>query len=460
MLHFGFRIVSAFRLTALAWLAACLVALGASDVSAQDLFYARPAAVGGVAVNAEGVLSNATVDNTNRLLRLMQESLQPAPPELAQAADTRKISLRRLEEAVAAAIHQGKPLSDEMRYLAGLQEIQYVFVDPEHKDIILAGPGEGWKVDKKGAVVGLTTGRPVMLLDDLLVALRTARTAMQEVITCSIDPQPEGIVRLREYFSTHRTIGNPLQTQANIEKALGPQKITVTVVPATSHFARVMVAADYRMKRLGMHLDRSPVAGLPSFLQMVKLSGGRLGNMLPRWWLEPRYESVTRSPDSLAWELQGASVKAMSEADYVGAAGNREQTVKADPLAQRWADLFTKKYDELAVADPVFGQLRNCMQMAIVSALIVREDLTTKAGYSLPTLLDPTEVEIEKMPAPTQVDSIASALKVRRGQWVVSASGGVAIDSYAAIKNVKENSSLATVRTKATGNEPANWWWN
>ena len=57
-----------------------------------------------------------------------------------------------------------------------------------------------------------------------------------------------------------------------MEQALGPQTITVTGVPATSHFARVMVAADYRMKRLSMNMEPAPIAGLPSYLEMM--SGG------------------------------------------------------------------------------------------------------------------------------------------------------------------------------------------
>ena len=44
---------------------------------------------------------------------------------------------------------------------------------------MLVGPGEGWKVDGTGNVVGVTTGLPVMLLDDLLVALRSAKAAAQ-----------------------------------------------------------------------------------------------------------------------------------------------------------------------------------------------------------------------------------------------------------------------------------------
>jgi len=461
MRHIGSPLGTVVRLVAVGALAVCLAAVSTGDAFGQaGLFFARPAGVGGVSVNSEGVLSDATVDNTGRLARLMRESLQPVPADLAEATDLRMVSLRRLEEAIATLVHDGKPLADEMQYLAGLQEIRYVFVDPDHQDIILAGPAEGWKVNKKGAVVGVRSGRPVMLLDDLLVALRTARAAQQDVITCSIDPRPESVVQFREYMNTlGGVMGDRQKILADIEKSLGPQKITVTVVPDTSHFARVMVAADYRMKRLGMHLDRSPVPGLPSFLQMVKAARSGVSDLLPRWWLEPRYESVMRSPDSLAWELKGASVKAMTEADFFSAAGQRQETVKADPVAQRWADVFTEKYDQLALADSVFGELANCMQLAIVSALIVKEDLTGKAGYSLPTLLDPTDVEIEKLPAPKQVDTLASALKAGRG-WLVSASGGVSINSYAVIKDVGENPTLATLRTKATGGDPTRWWWN
>jgi len=64
--------------------------------------------------------------------------------------------------------------------------------------------------------------------------------------------------------------------------------------------------------------------------------------------------------------LRGAAVKAMTEEDYLTASGAREHTGKANPAAQHWADLMTAKYDELSVADPIFGQLRNCMELAVV----------------------------------------------------------------------------------------------
>ena len=79
------------------------------------------------------------------------------------------------------------------------------------------------------------------------------------------------------------------------------QQISVHGVPDTSHFARVLVAADYRMKRLAMDFDPSPVRGLPSYMQMISASGHGMSNMLPRWWLEPQCD-VLRDPDGLAWD--------------------------------------------------------------------------------------------------------------------------------------------------------------
>ena len=149
--------------------------------------------------------------------------------------------------------------------MAGLQ-VRYVFAYPEQKDIVLVGPAEGWKVDARGNVVGATTGRPVMLLDDLLVALRTAGAAARGGITCSIDPTGEGhaaVAGLRGQAAHDRQPGRPPR-RASSRRWAGSRSVS----PACrhSHFAGVLLAADYRMKRLAMNFEPSPVRGLPSFL--------------------------------------------------------------------------------------------------------------------------------------------------------------------------------------------------
>ncbi|HEY2253839.1 MAG TPA: DUF1598 domain-containing protein, partial [Planctomycetaceae bacterium] len=255
-----------------AGLAATLVAVTASDARAQFGFSQQ---VGGVWVDADGVMRNRQIDETDKVRRAREEMLKPVPADARQLG-LRKISLRRLEEAIANHLKTGAPLDDEMKYLAGLQHIQYVFVYPELGDIVLAGPGEGWKVNQDGETVGITTGRPVMWLDDLLVALRSAEANKQTGISCSIDPTNEGVVRVNALMDKMARDGFQLEEGMKaVEETLGPQMVSIRGVPTDSHFARVIIAADYQMKRLAMNLDPSPVKGLVSFLQMMKGGGSK-----------------------------------------------------------------------------------------------------------------------------------------------------------------------------------------
>ena len=289
---------------------------------------------------------------------------------------------------------------------------------------------------------------PCLLLDDLLTALRTAATSAQAGISCSIDPTQAGIQKLAAHVARLKNIGNQQATAAGIEKALGRQQITFTGVPATSHFARVLVSADYCMKRLAMNFEPSPVQGMPSFLNMYTSTGVGMDNLMQRWWLEPKYESVLRSPDGLAWEFDGAGVKCMTEEDFAAANGQREHSGKPSAVAQKWADNMTAHYDELAVAEPVFGELRNCMQLALVGALVAHERLADKAGCKLPALMQESTLKTLDLPAPTQVDSRVSMVK-QGHNWIISASGGVNIRPGEIVSKARESSAPAEARTKA-----------
>ena len=447
-------VIHAARPLAVTMTALVLVVAACSPLRAQ--IFER--AVGGISVDPDGLLLNASVDDLGKLHRLRLQALQDVAEGLLPATELRKVSLRGLEAAIQKSLDAGEPLPDEIKYLAGLQQIRYVFVYPQQRDIVLVGPGEGWKVDQRGNIVGVGTGRPVMLLEDLLVALRTARQAAQGGISCSIDPTPEGVARFERFMSQFESMGDRQAITAGGEEALGLQDITLVGVPPTSHFARVLVAADYHMKRIGMGLEKAPIRGLPSYLQMA--TPGRRGNSaMPRWWLEPDYKPLSRSPDRLAWELPPGSVKAMTEEAFLAANGNLKHTGKAGRAAQRWADLMTEKYDQLAVAEPIFGQLHNCMQLAIVSALIAKERLTDAAGYSMPLLMDPADVKVQQYPAPKHLDSKVSLIKKGRN-WIISASGGVLLNSWSIADKVQQGDAPAEVRTRAAAEENTHWWWN
>lgn len=414
--------------------------------------------VGGVAVDTEGVLRLTTVEADDRLRAIRREMMKEIPSDVAKKTELRKISLRRLEAVLAKHAQTGEPLPDEVRYLAGLQRIQYVFLHPETNDVVLAGPAEGWKLDAKGDVVGTESGRPVMFLDDLLVALRTLSGEVRQPITCSIDPTQEGMARLQAFVKAQggRLGNNPKGTLEGIENALGPQTIRFTGVDPTSHLAQVLVAADFRMKRLAMGFEPSPLPQMPSFLQMAAKG---TGDMMPRWWMAPQYEALLASPEGDAWELRGLGVKVLTEDAFFAENGERKLTGKQNPKAVQWAETMTKKYDDLSVKMPIFGELRNAMDLTVAAALIMKEDLFRKAGMEGGALLassTPTVAFEAPTSTPTQVSSMMHGASL-----VITASGGVDLDPWALVEKPKEEAKLAGLAGKQRADETnSRWWWN
>ncbi len=428
--------------------------------SGHQLF--RSNSVGGVSIDTAGVLREPDLESRKVLHDELLKTVKGAAGDMSRPVGMRMVSLRGLEAAIAHANqHNLGQLPDEVKYLAGMQRVQYVFVDKEQNDVILAGPGEGWRVDDKASVVGITTGRPVIQLDDLLVAFRTVEEARNGGISCSIDPTEEGYRRLNQVLAAakrNRT-QNRKALEPKMKAAFGPQQISIQGVPATSHLARVIVAADYRMKRYAMGLEAAPVKGLPSFTQMIK-SKAAATNVNPRWWMACNYAPLAKSKDGLSWELRGPGVKCMTENDFVTDEGQVIGTKNVDPIAQKWADVFTEKYDELCAKDAVFGELRNVMDLCVIAALIEKEGLLAKAGCSLPMITTSSEAApIEEWHAPKTVEPQCSFLRTRSG-WLVTASGGVQIESWQVASNAVVEEELNNTRSEAVESSGKVWWWN
>jgi hypothetical protein len=415
-----------------------LATLLLSAVASESMAQAIVRQVAGVWIDADNILRNQDRDETGALVAAMRKAMQPVPGDMEAVTELRKISLRGLEQAIAECKLNNKPLPDEIKYLAGIQRIKYVFVYPEQQDIVLAGPGEGWKINQQGEVVGKTTGMPVMLLDDLLVALRSVERARVEGISCSIDPTGEGLQKLQALARKLKQGPGVLEA---IENTLGMQTISLTGLPGDSHFARVIVAADYKMKRYAMNFDKAPVAGMPSYLEMIGPGPKGMNNMLPRWWLAPNYDALLTDGNGLAWEFRTAGVKCVAEEDFLTATGEKKRQAKQSGPIKKWADNMTAKYEELASKDVVFGQLRNCIDLAVVAALIQKEQLAEKAGISLAILTDDAQLPAADFNVPKQVPSKASMV-VKRGNWIISASGGVQIESWALADKAETDAAL------------------
>lgn len=440
------------------WMAfVALVAVSAPLAEAGGLI--RAPAVGGVYIDAEGVVTAPPVEGNEALRRTWQMGLDPLPADMEPLVDQRFVSLRGLEERLAKAVADGEPVPDEVRYLAGLLRVKNVLVYPPKDgkpgDIVLVGPAEGWRVDALGNTVGATTGRPVLMLDDLVVALRAGEESNGPGISCSIDPTPEGLARSRKVTRSLTAADGPLRAARKLEQAFGRQKVSIGGVPATSHFARTLVAADFRMKRLAMGFEPSPVDGLPSYLETLNPRGVQ-NNVLPRWWLAANYEPLARDAEGLAWEIRGQGVKCQAEEDFVASNGEITRGAGKANDATRWAEKMTAKFEELADYDSAFGHVRNAFDLSVVAALLEMQDLWNVSGIETPQLS--AEFQPEQYNVPRQVATQATFLK-RGGKWVITASGGAQIFPWQVADREVEDESLGKLHAETATASADTWWW-
>ncbi len=416
--------------------------------------------VGGVAVDARGAIEQAEQRDLAALRDARRSAMSGLAADITRRSELRKISLRRLDALVARHVSQNKPLSSDMLYLAGLQRVEYVFAYPESSDIVLAGPAEGWTVDDAGNVVGATSGAAVLQLVDLIAALRTQDEMLAgELISCSIDPTPEGLKRFARLMR-----GNwrspTAQLLRRMEHAVGPQTVTLSGVSPESHFAQVLVAADWQMKRIGMGLVPSPVDGLTSYLELLNDGPDRMPQTpLPRWWIAYGDAPVERDAEGLSWRISRPGIQVRTAAGRLESDGRISTDAESDPIAKQWADSMTAKYDELALVEPVFGQLRGCMDLALVTAILASGDLIANVDLELPMLLDDSRLQPAAHRVPKNVASHASA--IRRGDgWVVSVSGGVELDVPRVVNGAEMHADVREARMNASPNDSDSWWWD
>ena len=421
----------------------------------------------GIVIDSDGVLQAKLVPDVNG--QLMRERVQQARAALAgdvaQPSKLRKISLNRLEQALKAA---GNNPTDEMKYLAGLMRVRYVFCYPESGDIVLAGPAEGWVTDLSGRTVGMQSGRPMIELQDLAAALRVYppdRIGGGPVIGCSIDPTPEGLAKMQSFLKQIGGQATPNDTQAIVDglrTSLGLQKVRILGVSPDTHFAQVLVEADYRMKLIAIGLE-PPETQLTTFIQRATTSISR--NALIRWYFVPNYQCLRAADDGLAMELVGGCVKLVGENEVVQADGTRAASTGSNGASLAFTASFTKNYLDVARRKPVYSQLRNLVDMSIAAAYLQKNDFYGKAGWKADVLLDESKFPIQTHQAPVQVGTVVTSVW-KGNRLLTPVAGGVDIRAHHALKS--EN-MLADEGGKTDGLrqgisvkdlKPGQWWWD
>ncbi|HEX4132017.1 MAG TPA: DUF1598 domain-containing protein [Pirellulales bacterium] len=434
----------------------------------------------GVAIDKGVLRTYFTVDPSGEQTRQRIEASKVSlNPEVQKKSKLRKISLQRLEQAIAKQLASDRRPTDEMRYLAGMSRIQNIFFYPDTGDIVIAGPAEGWYSDLAGRMVSMSSGRAVIELQDLVTALRAYPPGAgggPRMIGCSIDATTEGLQAMQDFVKTLPQVADASMATDEyaqyivngLRTSLGLQKVRIDGVPPKTHFAQVMVEADYRMKLIGLGMEQPPVqVKIRSYVDLAD-SAAVARNAMQRWWFVPDYKCIKVSEDELAMEIVGYGVKLLSEDEMVATDGTRHKantSAGGNRASQAFVSGFTTKYPELAARSHVYGQLRNLIDLTVAAVFIQKHDYYGRADWKMPVLGDESKLPVEVYDQPVEVETAVTHRWKKSGGLMTPVGGGVTMhpeQAMAADNLLKDDGKTAKTREAINLDALAEgqWWWD
>jgi hypothetical protein len=369
----------------------------------------------GVYIDADGVLRSRTVADSERL-----RAIRRAAGEGRLEPQLTYVSLPRLLAEARGHLAAGRDIPDDVRFLGGLVEIRYAFLFPQERDVVIAGPAEPIVRDFPSRPVGGITGRPLLQLDDVIIALRTCGPGRPPAaFGCNIVLSREATEAMVRAFNERRDVvvrepdrrGEVARAMA---QAAGMQPVEFYEIAPETRFAFVLVEADYLLKRQALGLDPAPVRRLRSYLDRANsttpLSHG--------FWFEIRPESVRATPERDALGFDGPVLRV----------GTRRRFHEADddpvPAARTYAKDATRHMAALEGAIPAFADLDNLARLALVAAWIARENIADTINWDLSWWLD--RYAVPRVATPREAETLANYRVGSGGVFFVA--GGVRLD--------------------------------
>lgn len=219
------------------------------------------------------------------------------------------ISLNGLYQQVSAyAGDQTKwnKLPSALRYPGGIERIHGFVLDPENEDIFLVGASAKFPED-------------CIDIDSLIVGLKTV-WAEGSTPAVSLEPLPDAIA--------------------------GPQYVRVFGMPQDTTFAKIMLDADYLMKRITFGDLEVDVAGFRSLKDL--LAGQRQSSSAARSWFYPMALGadgihISSTERSVLFETE---VQLLTEEVRIVASGFESVVSSGDSYDLQVCKLFTEHYGE------------------------------------------------------------------------------------------------------------------
>ncbi len=409
---------------------------------------------GGILIDPQGVVQDLSQEAISpaRVKQLQKEFAGRVSSELTMTSESRCVSLNRLDAAINNAFKEGNDIPLEMFYLAGLVRIDGVFLDKRTGDVVITGPAGAFGPGDQNRVVNLESGRPCLRLDDLVES--QAIVDQKAFVECSIDPVAERLVALQRYLQANSFPANAgivKQRFAEMARILGLQSVRLDGVRKESHLAMALVEADYRMKRVSLGLDNPRVKGMVSHLAFLKPQG----NSMQRLWFVPYYDGILTDKDRQVFELKGQRWQLVSQEEIVSAQGTRSDAATTRLTTERWAQLFTEKFPEIAESMTVFAELQNLADLMTVWALVRKFGLDREVAWE-GFDVEQVRVAMPKFRVPEAVPTLVN-IKPSGAVILGLVAGGVKIDPVHEVENMRLGD---WEQRKLSERVDDRWWWD
>ena len=113
-----------------------------------------------------------------------------------------------------------------------------------------------------------------------------------------------------------------------------------------------------------------------------------------RWWFTLKYDALAATDDHNAFEIRGPGVQVLSENEMLTKLGQQIHTGASTATNEEFAHRFTKHFAALAEKYPVYADLQNIFDLALVSALIQSEQLGDRVGWHMTCFGDADQYKV------------------------------------------------------------------
>ncbi|TAK57619.1 MAG: DUF1598 domain-containing protein [Bacteroidetes bacterium] len=287
----------------------------------------------------------------------------------------RAISLNRIQSLMKDSQQREKNIP-ELYTLGGITKIQGYIYDDEHEDIILYGI--------------VDTNLPPLLTENFVISLRNTWLMYSELRNntryysnpgCSIDPQPDVLQQLSQLQNTIPKVKSNELMQQVLEQwnvvCKGEQKVRVLGIPWNTSFAKIMVDADYLMKRIVDGSMQLEIDGFKSAID-IRLDSVKkameqdkpisfLEPIFNRFWFSPGRNIYTENENII--EVTQCPITLLTEEEHV-TKGIRKASGNVNMIANIFAETFTNNFHSIAHLQPIFAELEGLFRFVVLSKIL------------------------------------------------------------------------------------------